>query len=67
MATPTTPRRSIAALDVPAEQVAAGLPLVELRHLLDTADDAFARMAAEHPETCSCAADYPGWTPGRTA
>ncbi|OMI34471.1 hypothetical protein [Streptomyces sparsogenes] len=67
MATPTTPRRPLADLDAPTEQVAAGLPLVELRHLLDTAGASFDRLAAEHPETCSCADDYPGWTPGRTA
>ena len=63
MATPTTPRPATAA--VPTEP--PGLPLVELRHLLDPQDISFDRLAAEHPETCSCAADYPGWTPGRTA
>jgi len=26
--------------------------------------DPFARMACEHPEACSCAADYPDFHPG---
>lgn len=63
----TTTPRSTTALDAPAEEVATGLPLVELRHLLDTAGASFDRLAAEHPEACPTAADYPGWTPGRTA
>jgi hypothetical protein len=38
----------------------------ELRHLVDPCDSAFAQMASAHPEKCSTAADYPGWTPGGT-
>lgn len=45
---------------------AGGLPECELRHLLDTLDEAFAAAPAEHPEACSCADDYPDWTPGGT-
>jgi hypothetical protein len=40
------------------------LLLAEQSHQVDTADAAFARLACEHPEACSCAADYPNWTPG---
>ncbi|MFJ1647922.1 hypothetical protein [Streptomyces sp. NPDC088258] len=36
----------------------------EDRHLLDPADHAFAALACEHPDTCSCGDDYPNWTPG---
>lgn len=33
-------------------------------HELDAyGDTMFAPLAAEHPEACSCEADYPGWTP----
>ncbi|MFJ7999047.1 hypothetical protein ACIQ7D_18130 [Streptomyces sp. NPDC096310] len=39
----------------------------EDRHLIDPADRAFARLACEHPDTCSCNADYPDWTPGGAA
>ncbi|MEU3529403.1 hypothetical protein AB0E62_37120 [Streptomyces sp. NPDC038707] len=42
-----------------AEGVAA-----EARHQLDPADAAFAALACDHPETCSCDRDYPGWAPG---
>ncbi|WP_030755513.1 hypothetical protein [Streptomyces sp. NRRL F-5135] len=41
----------------------AGLT-AEDRHLIDPADDAFAAMASEHPDTCSTDTDYPDWTPG---
>lgn len=61
----TTTPRPMAAPIAPAEP--AGLPLVELRHLLDPQDAAFSRMACANPEACSCIDDYPGWTPGRTA
>lgn len=36
----------------------------EDRHLLDPCDSAFARLACEHPDRCSCGDDYPTWTPG---
>ncbi|WP_435215812.1 hypothetical protein [Streptomyces sp. bgisy034] len=42
----------------------------ETRHMADSingTDAAFARLAAEHPDTCSRDADYPSWTPGGTA
>ncbi|MET9012266.1 hypothetical protein ABZX74_15310 [Streptomyces olivaceoviridis] len=38
----------------------------EARHQVDETDDAFARLACDHPEKCSCPEDYPGWTPGGT-
>lgn len=37
----------------------AGTPLIEMRHLLDPCDTAFAVLAAEHPEHCSSLTDYP--------
>ncbi|MET7795751.1 hypothetical protein [Streptomyces decoyicus] len=37
----------------------AGTPLIEMRHLLDPCDTAFAVLAVEHPECCSSLADYP--------
>ncbi|WP_318205329.1 hypothetical protein [Streptomyces sp. SCL15-4] len=45
-----------------AEGVAA-----EARHQVDDTDPVFARLACDHPEACSCEADYPGWTPGGAA
>ncbi|MFE9398598.1 hypothetical protein [Streptomyces flavidovirens] len=78
--TTTRPPR-IDALDVPAEVVAAQVEALvtrlrsqrlsvgqsaELRHLVDPCDTPFARLACTHPEKCSTAADYPGWTPGGT-
>ena len=41
--------------------------LAEQRHCLDLQDTAFARMACANPDACSCADDYPNWTPGGTA
>ncbi|MBI0296766.1 hypothetical protein JBE04_20455 [Streptomyces sp. PRKS01-29] len=74
MTTPTTPR-PIAALDVPLEQVAADATrlrltegaLAEQRHLIDPLDHDYEQMPCTNPDACSCNADYPGWTPGRTA
>lgn len=44
------------------------LLLAEQSHQVDTAADAaFARLACEHPEACSCNDDYPNWTPGGTS
>ncbi|MFD7661002.1 hypothetical protein [Streptomyces sp. NPDC059788] len=43
-------------------RVRAGL--IEQNHAVDPADAAFARLAVEHPECCSTAADYPDWTCG---
>lgn len=68
----TTPHRDIAALDVPADTVAAEALLLagrtaEQRHQLDNYDRVFARMACDHPEACSCPADYPDWRPGGAA
>jgi hypothetical protein len=37
--------------------------LAEQTHQVDPADRAFARLACEHPDACSCPADYPNWTP----
>ena len=49
---------------VTRQRIARGVA-AEARHQFDTAADAvFARMACEHPEACSCDADYPGWKPG---
>ncbi|MBD9721902.1 hypothetical protein PV755_09180 [Streptomyces caniscabiei] len=45
-----------------AQRLAAGAA-AEQRHLLDPADHAFAALACSCPTACSCAADYPGWTP----
>ncbi|MGW7617336.1 hypothetical protein ACWGLG_16015 [Streptomyces antimycoticus] len=73
MTTPTTPR--ITALDVPAEQVAAEVPLRKAI-ARETALGAEAQVSAlslslffaTHPDVhVSTDADYPGWTPGRTA
>ncbi|MET8694788.1 hypothetical protein ABZV65_19845 [Streptomyces bauhiniae] len=48
-----------------AQRLAAGVA-AEARHLMD--DDApWSRLACDHPEHCSCDADYPGWTPGAIA
>ncbi|GGV46239.1 hypothetical protein [Streptomyces spectabilis] len=33
----------------------------EMRHLADPLDHTWERLAVEHPEACSTAADYPGW------
>ncbi|MGW2223890.1 hypothetical protein [Streptomyces formicae] len=67
------PPRAIAALDVPAADVAAEAQSLqslfavqvgsaaEQRHLVDDTDGLFARMACEHPEACSCEAS-PDWT-----
>lgn len=75
MATPTTPRRPIADLDVPAEQVAAEAPLREaiareiaLHNDYEVSALSMALYLVTHPDApVSTAADYPGWTPGRTA
>lgn len=56
--------RSLVALLVERQRLAAGIA-AEARHQLDKrADLAFGLMACEHPEACSCPADYPDWTPG---
>lgn len=81
MTTIGIPPRSQESWDVPADKVAAeaerlsaqyliGLQIgraAEQRHLVDPADNAFARMACEHPEACSCPEDYPNWRPGGAA
>jgi hypothetical protein len=52
---------------VARQRLAAGIA-AEARHLMDPAETAveaaFDRLCCAHPETCSCAADYPGWKPG---
>lgn len=71
----TTTSRTIADLDVTAEQVAVSATrirlaegaLAEQRHLIDPLDHSFEQLPCAHPETCATADDYPGWTPGRTA
>ncbi|MGW7688921.1 hypothetical protein ACWGMA_08505 [Streptomyces asiaticus] len=63
MTTPTTPR-PITALDDP--RLAEGA-LAEQRHLIDPLDHDYEQMPCANPGACSCAADYPGWIPGRTA
>ncbi|MEU1273065.1 hypothetical protein [Streptomyces sp. NPDC005799] len=50
--------------DLAARQRLAAGTAAEARHQLDPADTAFAALACEHPEKCSCPADYPAWTPG---
>ncbi|MDX3549544.1 hypothetical protein PV724_44525 [Streptomyces europaeiscabiei] len=45
-----------------ASRLADGVA-AEQRHLLDPADHAFAALACACPTACSCAEDYPGWTP----
>lgn len=47
-----------------AQRLAAGVA-AEVRHLMEN-DAPFARLACEHPETCSRPDDYPGWKPGGT-
>ncbi|MGW7597312.1 hypothetical protein [Streptomyces antimycoticus] len=74
MAIPTTPR-PITALDVPAEQVAAEVPLrkaiareTELGADAQVSALSLSLYLATHPDVhVSTEADYPGWTPGRTA
>ncbi|MFB6977751.1 hypothetical protein [Streptomyces scopuliridis] len=39
----------------------------EARHLIDPFDRVFAALASASTARCSCDADYPGWTPGRTS
>ncbi|HKW93130.1 MAG TPA: hypothetical protein VJX92_14635 [Methylomirabilota bacterium] len=39
---------------------------VAYQHMPEPFEAAFARLACEHPEGCSCPEDYPGWTPGGT-
>ncbi|WP_458089311.1 hypothetical protein [Streptomyces malaysiensis] len=41
--------------------------LAEQRHLIDPLDHDYEQMPCANPDACSCNADYPGWTPGRTA
>ncbi|MFE2497160.1 hypothetical protein [Streptomyces scopuliridis] len=55
------------AADQTARQRLARGVAAEARHPVDPCDRAFAALAACHPERCSCDADYPGWTPGRTS
>lgn len=50
-ATPIPPVKPAATL--------SGTPLIEMQHLLDPSDTAFAALAAQHPECCSTLADYP--------
>jgi hypothetical protein len=56
----------VAAL-VTRQRLADGMA-AEARHQMDPAETdvetAFYRLCCEHPETCSCEQDYPGWTPG---
>ncbi|MFD0074325.1 hypothetical protein ACFVIY_18010 [Streptomyces sp. NPDC127166] len=63
---------TIERLDVPLATLAADIRLragrlAEQAHQLDLCDAAFARLACEHGDRCSTAADYPDWTPGRAA
>lgn len=37
--------------------------VAEQRHIVDQLDDAFAKLAVDHPERCSTKADYPDWSP----
>ncbi|MEV4970627.1 hypothetical protein [Streptomyces scopuliridis] len=61
--------------DVPAADVAdqtvrqrlARGVAAEARHLIDPFDREFAALASASTARCSCDADYPGWTPGRTS
>lgn len=69
----TTTPRTIADLDVPAEQVAAEAPLREaiareiaLHNDYEVSALSMSLYLVTHPETCATADDYPGWTPGRT-
>lgn len=67
--------RPISDLDVPTAQLQADMRTLvarqrlaagiaaEARHLMEN-DAPFARLAADHPDLCSRAEDYPGWTPG---
>jgi hypothetical protein len=48
---------------VTRQRLARGVA-AEFRHQLDPYDNVFAWMACQHPEACSCPADYPGWKPG---
>lgn len=67
---PTLRDRMAALVDRQRQEAAAErlrLLLAEQSHQVDTADAAFARLACEHPEACSCNDDYPNWTPGGTS
>lgn len=59
----TTPRR-IDAVDVPLAEVEAEALRLAYVHQPEPFEAEFARLACEHPEACSCPADYPTWTPG---
>lgn len=54
---------------VTRQRLAAGIA-AEARHLMNPAETAvetaFNQLCCAHPDTCSCEADYPGWTPGGT-
>lgn len=74
----TTTPRTIADLDVTAEQVAAEAKTLDdcrvLREAMATTHSpsdriayAYGQYLVTHPEACATADDYPGWTPGRTA
>lgn len=49
------------------QRLAAGIA-AEARHQMNPAETdveaAFYRLCCDHPDTCSCEQDYPGWTPG---
>jgi hypothetical protein len=49
----TAPARPWSDMDVPLAAVERAVVVASL--------DPFARMACEHPEACSCPADYPQW------
>lgn len=55
--------RRLVTLLVTRQRLAAGIA-AEARHQLDNSDTAFARLACEHPDRCSCTSDYPDWAPG---
>jgi hypothetical protein len=72
MATPTTPRRTIADLDVPREQVEAEAAVLRREIAREAELHSDAQVSAlslslhlvTHPEVrVSEDADYPGWTP----
>lgn len=70
--------RPISDLDVPLAHLEADIQaltarrlqagaVAEQRHLLDSADRAFAALACACPDGCSCPDDYPGWKPTKEA
>lgn len=53
-------------ISTPAPEVDDDPRIAEQDHQLDNpaVENAFARLACDHPEHCHTSKDYPGWQPG---